>query len=155
MISDRPICRTITEADKGQLLQLISQYGAELSGKAEGSTRTNWGEALFNQEFILLFGLFDKKELIGFAIVFELPEAVFQRKSGQLDDLFILPKYRGKRLAADLMKAVSDVGQKREWSHLRWSVPESDTSAIRLYERVATEAPWKSFVIRFDNTASL
>ncbi len=43
----------------------------------------------------------------------------------------------------------------RDWSHLRWIVPETDTQAIALYDRIAEHAAWRSYVIRLDPAASL
>lgn len=92
---------------------------------------------------------------IGFAILLDLPEVVFARRCGQLDDLFVLAKSRGRGVARALIAAACDLGQVRGWSHLRWIVPTADAGAIALYERIATRADWRSYVIRLDPTASL
>jgi GNAT superfamily N-acetyltransferase len=92
---------------------------------------------------------------IGFAILFDLPEVVFARRCGQLDDLFVLPGMRGRGLARALIAEAVALGQRRGWSHLRWIVPEADVGAIALYERIAARADWRSYVIRIDPRASL
>jgi GNAT superfamily N-acetyltransferase len=91
----------------------------------------------------------------GFAIVFDLPEIVFARRCGALDDLFVLPAWRGRGVARALIDALCAEGRTRGWSHLRWIVPEADAGAIALYERIAARAPWRSYVIRLDAAASL
>lgn len=92
---------------------------------------------------------------VGFAIFFDLPEAVFARRCGALDDLYVLPTHRGRGIARTLVEALTDLGRARRWSHLRWIVPEGDQDAIALYERIATRADWRSYVIRLDPDASL
>jgi GNAT superfamily N-acetyltransferase len=92
---------------------------------------------------------------LGFAVVFDLPEIVFARRCGQLDDLFVLPAARGQGLARALIAECCALGLARGWSHLRWIVPEGDAGAIALYERIAARADWRSYVIRLDPAASL
>ncbi|WP_439595643.1 GNAT family N-acetyltransferase [Falsiroseomonas sp.] len=92
---------------------------------------------------------------LGFAILFDLPEVVFARHCGMLDDLFVRPEARGRGIARALIGAAVAEGQTRGWSHLRWIVPEADTAAIALYERIATRADWRSYVVRIDPAASL
>ncbi len=93
--------------------------------------------------------------MLGFAILFDLPEIVFARRCGQLDDLFVLPAARGQGIARALIAEACELGEARGWSHLRWYVPEADAAAIALYERIAARADWRNYVIRLDPAASL
>ncbi len=97
----------------------------------------------------------DGGEPVGFAILFDLPEVVFARRCGNLDDLFVRPEARGRGTARALVAAAVAEGEARGWSHLRWIVPEGDVAAIALYERIAERADWRSYVIRIDPAASL
>jgi ribosomal protein S18 acetylase RimI-like enzyme len=92
---------------------------------------------------------------VGFAVLFDLPELVFARRCGMLDDLFVHPAARGRGIARALVAEACALGRARGWSHLRWIVPEGDTAAIALYERIASRAEWRSYVIRLDPAASL
>ncbi|MBU8544966.1 MULTISPECIES: GNAT family N-acetyltransferase [Roseomonadaceae] len=92
---------------------------------------------------------------LGFAILFDLPEVVFARHCGMLDDLFVRPEARGQGVARALIAAAVAMGTTRGWSHLRWIVPEGDVGAIALYERIASRADWRSYVVRIDPAASL
>ncbi len=92
---------------------------------------------------------------LGFAVLFDLPEIVFARRCGQLDDLFVAPAARGQGIARALIAEACALGRDRGWSHLRWIVPEADAPAIALYERIAARADWLSYVIRLDPGASL
>ncbi len=92
---------------------------------------------------------------VGFAVLLDLPEVVFARRCGQLEDLFVRRDLRGQGVARALIEAAVALGQARGWSHLRWFVPEADAAAIALYERMAERAPWRSYVLRLDASASL
>ena len=91
----------------------------------------------------------------GFAILFDLPEVVFARRCGVLDDLYVHPTHRRRGIARAMLHHLAGEGRHRCWSHLRWIVPAGDRDAIRLYEQVAERAGWLSFVIRLDDAASL
>jgi ribosomal protein S18 acetylase RimI-like enzyme len=58
-------------------------------------------------------------------------------------------------IARRLIGALTDLGHERRWSHLRWFVPPEDRAAIALYERVAEEPGWRSFICRLDPATSL
>ncbi|MCA3360953.1 MAG: GNAT family N-acetyltransferase [Roseomonas sp.] len=103
-------------------------------------------------EILLAFG---NDAPLGFALFFDLPEIVFARRCGALDDLFVAPGARRQGVAQALIEALAALGAARGWSHLRWMVPETDQAAIALYERIAARAPWRSYVLRLDPKASL
>jgi GNAT superfamily N-acetyltransferase len=102
-----------------------------------------------------ILAAFSANEALGFALFFDLPEIVFARRCGALDDLFVLPAARRQGVAQALIEALAEIGRARAWSHLRWIVPETDQGAIALYERIAVRAPWRSYVLRLDPTGSL
>jgi len=43
----------------------------------------------------------------------------------------------------------------RDWSHLRWIVPETDAQAIALYDRIAEHAASRSYAFALNPAASL
>jgi GNAT superfamily N-acetyltransferase len=98
---------------------------------------------------------FRDDEALGFAHFFDLPEIVFARRCGALDDLFVRPSARRQGVAQALIEGLAALGQKRGWSHLRWMVPETDQAAIALYERIAERAPWRSYVLRLAPDVSI
>lgn len=152
---------SITElppADRHRLAPLLETYAAEmretLSGtRAAGGVAAAAMLAADPRTEVLLAAVGD--EPVGFAVFFDLPEAVFARRCGALDDLFVRADRRGAGIARALLDALCGLGRARGWSHLRWIVPEADPGAIALYDRVAERADWRSYVIRLDPDASL
>ncbi|MCA3302065.1 MAG: GNAT family N-acetyltransferase [Roseomonas sp.] len=102
-----------------------------------------------------ILGAFRGDEALGFAHFFDLPEIVFARRCGALDDLFVCPSARRQGVAQCLIEGLAALGQTRGWSHLRWIVPETDQAAIALYERIAERAPWRSYVLRLAPDVSI
>ena len=150
--------RLISASDHGLILPLFAAYGAEMAPHLAGATPAQPSEMLkliANDPRAEILAAFSANEALGFALFFDLPEIVFARRCGALDDLFVRPAARRQGVAQALIEALSEIGRARAWSHLRWIVPETDQGAIALYERIAARAPWRSYVLRLDPTGSL
>lgn len=130
------------------LASLLAAYGDEMRhGQGAGANALARANALIADPFAEVLGGFLGDELVAFAVFFDLPEAISGGRSGQLDDLYVLPAARGKRLAQRLIAAIADTARSRAWIHLRWLVPEDNPDAIRTYARFAEPAGWKSYVL--------
>lgn len=152
------ITRLLPPHDYHALLPLLSAYGVEmaphLSGAAPAAPEVML-KLIADDPRAEILAAFRDGEAVGFAHFFDLPEIVFARRCGALDDLFVRPSARRQGVARFLVEALGALGQARGWSHLRWIVPETDQAAIALYERMAARAPWRSYVLRLDPKASL
>ncbi|MCA3322995.1 MAG: GNAT family N-acetyltransferase [Roseomonas sp.] len=150
--------RLLSAPEHHLLLPLLAAYGAEMAPHLAGAapaTPAAMMDLISNDpraEILLAFG---NDAPLGFALFFDLPEIVFARRCGALDDLFVAPGARRQGVAQALIEALAALGAARGWSHLRWMVPETDQAAIALYERIAARAPWRSYVLRLDPRASL
>ncbi|WP_417771836.1 GNAT family N-acetyltransferase [Stappia sp.] len=147
--------RPLALDDTPAFARLLADYGQEMrNGSATAAAGTAAEEAaaarLLADPLAHILGAFDAEMLVGFALYFDLPEAISSGRAGQLDDLFVASGARGRRLAERLVSAVAAQGRSRGWVHLRWLVPEENRSALRLYDRIAEQAPWKSYVLRLE-----
>ena len=66
---------------------------------------------------------------------------------GYLDDLFVDPRMRGKRVADALIEALAEEGRRRGWSVIRWITAESNARARAVYDRLAKLTPWRTYDI--------
>ena len=152
------ITRVLSPHGHHVLLPLLSAYGEEmaphLAGAAPAAPEVML-KLIADDPRAEIVAAFRDGEAVGFALFFDLPEIVFARRCGALDDLFVGPSARRQGIARHLIEALGALGQTRGWSHLRWIVPETDQAAIALYERIAARAPWRSYVLRLDPTVSL
>jgi GNAT superfamily N-acetyltransferase len=141
-----------------RLAPLLEAYAAEMRDTLAGSRPASGAEAaalLAADPRTEVLAMTEGAEICAFAIFFDLPEVVFARRCGALDDLFVRPDRRGQGRARAMIAALCALGRERHWSHLRWIVPEADRGAIALYDRIAERADWRSYVIRLDAEASL
>ncbi|MCZ8140419.1 MAG: GNAT family N-acetyltransferase [Acetobacteraceae bacterium] len=150
--------RLLPAHDHQLLLPMLAAYGAEMAPHLAGAAPATASEMLKlitadpRAEMLVAFR---GNDALGFAHFFDLPEIVFARRCGALDDLFVAPAARRQGVAQALIEGLTSIGHSRDWSHLRWIVPETDKAAIALYERIAARAPWRSYVLRLDPKASL
>jgi len=150
--------RLLSVQDHDSLLPLLVAYGAEMAPHLAGAapaTPKAMLELIAHDPRAEILAAFRDGEALGFALFFDLPEIVFARRCGALDDLFVAPAARRQGVAQTLIEGLTAIGHSRGWSHLRWIVPETDQAAIAVYERIAARAPWRSYVLRLDPTVSL
>lgn len=153
-----PTIHPLPPAERHRLAPLLETYAAEMRDTLAGSRPARGEDAaalLAADARTEVLVATEGGVILAFAIFFDLPEAVFARRCGALDDLFVHPERRGRGLARAMIDALCALGRERRWSHLRWIVPEADRGAIALYERIAERADWRSYVIRLDPEASL
>ena len=78
----------------------------------------------------VIFAVEDGKE-VGFALFFHNFSTFLGRAGIYLEDLFVLPEYRGKGYGKGLLKALAEIACERgcgrlEWSCLDWNKPSID-----------------------------
>jgi GNAT superfamily N-acetyltransferase len=150
--------RLLSAPDHHLLLPLLAAYGAEMAPHLAGAapaTAPGMLKLIADDPRAEILVAFRGDEALGFAHFFDLPEIVFARRCGALDDLFVRPSARRQGVAQALIEGLTSIGRARSWSHLRWIVPETDQAAIALYERIAERAPWRSYVLRLSPEVSL
>jgi GNAT superfamily N-acetyltransferase len=83
--------------------------------------------------------------LVGFTHYRNLPDTFTAAHGWFLDDLYVAPDHRGTGLATSLIEAVASACTAAGGGTLRWITAESNTTAQRLYDRIATRASWVTY----------
>lgn len=144
----------LTPEDAPRFAPLLAAYSAALLGREVGPPDEAYALRLLeNEPVALIAGAELDGELVGFALYYDLPEAISGGRAGQLDDLFVDPARRGRGIAQALVARLVEDGAARGWVHLRWMVPEGSPAAS-LYDRIADRAPWRNYVIRIDRSVT-
>jgi GNAT superfamily N-acetyltransferase len=64
---------------------------------------------------------------------------------GFLDDLFVDPAMRGRRVADALIEAVAERGRARGWSVVRWITADDNYRGRGVYDRLAKRTMWITY----------
>ena len=94
-----------------------------------------------------LSGLVVKKgeEIIAFAHYRGMPSPLDACEVGFLDDLYVLPDYRGKKIGEALIQSVKKEGEKKGWPYINWITKDNNYRARKLYDRVASKTDWNYY----------
>jgi GNAT superfamily N-acetyltransferase len=131
-----------TEADVPLVLSFIRKL-AEYERKSHTVSATQAGlrEALFGARPIIeVLIAFSGEEPVGFALYF-MTFSTFRGQPGLfLEDLFVEPAHRGKKIGTALLAALANIARERGCIRLEWWVLKWNQPAIGFYERLgATE----------------
>ena len=124
--------RFANKKDCGKILDFIKQL-AEYENMSSDVVATEQllQEWIFEkQKAEVIFALENEKE-VGFALFFHNFSTFLGRAGIYLEDLFVLPEYRGKGYGKGLLKQLAKITVERgcgrlEWSCLDWNKPSID-----------------------------
>lgn len=124
--------RYATEQDMPLIYQFITDLAAyEKMSDQVIATPTSLAEWIFTKKHAeVIFALEDTKE-VGFALFFHNFSTFVGRAGLYLEDLFVLPAYRGKGYGKGLFQQLARIAVERgcgrmEWSCLNWNQPSID-----------------------------
>ncbi len=81
-------------------------------------------------------------DLVGFAHIRRLSDTFTAGPAWFLDDLYVIPERRGQGIARDLIERVARDGGAAGGGTLRWITAADNTTAQKLYDRIATRMTW-------------
>jgi GNAT superfamily N-acetyltransferase len=130
--------RSPTPADVSSIFGLIQALAAyeqlshAVTGRVEALDRDLFGD---RQVIEAVVAEVDDR-IIGFAIFFS-NYSTFLTKSGiYLEDIFVLPEYRGVGIGKALIKYLANLAVARGCGRLEWSVLDWNQPAISFYESI-------------------
>ena len=124
--------RFATEEDTGLILSFIRQLAAyeEMSSQVV-ATKELLREWLFEKHSAETLFVCEGEKAVGFALFFHNFSTFLGRAGLYLEDLFVLPEYRGRGYGKALLKELARMASERgcgrlEWSCLDWNRPSID-----------------------------
>lgn len=78
---------------------------------------------------------FDGGRMVGFAIHLHHPSTWVIGDDCYLEDLFLAPEARGKKIGKRLLNDLIKIAKARGWQRLYWHTDEENAVARRLYDR--------------------
>lgn len=85
----------------------------------------------------------------GFALWFRSYSTFLARPGIYLEDLFVFPEFRSRRLGRRLLAHLARIALEREYGRLEWSVLDWNVDAIRFYESLGAvpRSDWTTYCV--------
>lgn len=131
---DAPVVRRATAADAEAILQLVdalADYESLPRPSAEAKKRL---AADMDKRFDAWIAEVDGKSA-GYAFVFETYSSFLALPTLYLEDLFVLPEYRSRKVGFALFSEVLEEAKRRGCGRMEWTVLDWNELAIQFYKR--------------------
>ena len=131
--------RFADENDCGKILEFISALAVyENMSDEVVATEELLREWIFEKKAEVLFACEDGKE-VGFALFFHNFSTFLGRAGIYLEDLFVLPEYRGKGYGTGLLMKLAQIAVERGCGRLEWWCLDWNQPSIDLYRSLGAE----------------
>ena len=84
-------------------------------------------------------------ELVGLAQYRAMPSPLRGHNIGFVDDLVVLPGFRGRKISEKLFENIKLTGQKSGWKTIRWITRDNNYYARQVYDRIALKTDWNLY----------
>lgn len=113
---------------------------------ADEATLEEW---IFDQKKAEVIFAMEKGKEVGFALFFHNFSTFLGRAGLYLEDLFVLPEYRGKGYGKQLLKKLASIAVQRKCGRLEWWCLDWNQSSIDFYLSLGAEPMSDWTVYRF------
>ena len=133
--------RYAQEKDAAKILYFIKELAAyEKMSDEVIATEELLKEWIFEQKKAeVIFAIVDNKE-IGFALFFHNFSTFLGRAGIYLEDLYVMPEYRGKGYGKALLKKLAQIAVERKCGRLEWWCLDWNQPSIDFYLSLGAEA---------------
>ncbi len=90
-------------------------------------------------DFFNCFVAVDEKNSIVAYLSYFYSYYTWSGKSLYMDDLYVAPNYRGRKIGIDLLNKLIDLGKSTGCHKLRWQVAKWNKTAINFYKSIGAE----------------
>ena len=77
-----------------------------------------------------------------------MPRPLKGKDVGFLDDLFVEPIHRGKKIGEQLLNELKKISKSKRWDLIRWITHNDNLRAKSLYDRVADKTHWDLYELK-------
>jgi GNAT superfamily N-acetyltransferase len=143
------IIRGIQLKDKDQWKQLYKGYSNFYKIKINNKILNNIWNFLHDNKHELE-GLVCELDgnVVALAHFRRMPRPLKGKDIGFLDDLFVDPKYRGKKIGEKILNELKKISKSRGWNLIRWITHDDNFRAKSLYDKVAEKKNFNLYELK-------
>ena len=86
--------------------------------------------------------------IIALAHYRRMPRPLKGKDVGFLDDLFVEPIHRGKKIGEQLLNELKKISKSKRWDLIRWITHDDNLRAKSLYDKVAEKTHWNLYELK-------
>tara|TARA_B100001250_G_scaffold76730_1_gene62855 strand:+ start:605 stop:1126 length:522 start_codon:yes stop_codon:yes gene_type:complete len=141
--------RSAQPSDCGQILAFIKDLAEyeklshEVVATEEALLKTLFGE---DPRAEVILGIY-KGQTVGFAIFFHTYSTFLAESGLYLEDLYIVPKWRGRGFGSEIVCYLAYLADKRDCARMEWSVLDWNEPALKVY-RLLGAKPMKDWTVQ-------
>ena len=156
---DEIIVRTATPADVPaifELIQALAEY-EKLSHAVTGSPELLKEHLFSERPFAEAIVAEYEGKVVGFGLFFHNYSTFLTRPGIYLEDLFVLPEYRGRGIGKKLITYLAGLAIERNCGRLEWSVLDWNAPAIAFYKGIGAQIldEWRICRVTGDSLSTL
>ena len=87
-------------------------------------------------------------KIIGIAHYRKMPSPLRGKYIGFLDDLFVYPEHRGKKIGEKIINELKKISEKNKWGLIRWITRNDNVRAKSLYDKVSEKTTWDTYELK-------
>ena len=87
-------------------------------------------------------------KVVGLAHYRRMPRPLKGQDMGFLDDLFVTPEYRCRKIGEKLINRIKEISKSKGWNLVRWITRDDNIRAKSLYDRVAEKTNWDVYELK-------
>ena len=85
------------------------------------------------------------KNIVAIAHYRRMPSPLRGKNIGFLDDLYVHPDFRGRKIAEEIINKLNEISKEKGWGLIRWITKNDNHTAKSLYDRVANKSNWEVY----------
>jgi GNAT superfamily N-acetyltransferase len=89
-------------------------------------------------------------KIVGIAHYRTMPRPIRAQYICFLDDLFVMPEFRGQKLAQKLINHLKSLSKINNWNGIRWITHSSNENAKKLYGKIANNTGFELYELKRD-----
>jgi GNAT superfamily N-acetyltransferase len=154
----KPVCRAASREDVKMILSFIKELAKYEEMLADVSATPELLETwLFDKQAAeVLIASVDGKE-VGFALYFSNFSTFLGKAGLYLEDLYVVPKYRGRGVGKALLKELARIAVERGYGRMEWACLDWNEPSIDFYRSIGAKdlSDWTTYRLAGDALSKL
>jgi ribosomal protein S18 acetylase RimI-like enzyme len=89
-------------------------------------------------------------KIVGIAHYRTMPRPIKAEYIGFLDDLYVMPNFRGQKIAQKLINHLKSLSKDNNWDGIRWITHSSNENGKKLYDKIANNTGFELYELKGD-----